>query len=149
MLWLLLLENDFQSTLRGIDKLPVLYMMGSGTAIELRTVLLFFLTRVFSPPLSLSFSLLLSPPPPNWNLETRETVAVSVNCCLSLLNFSMTSYRFRERFISSLHTRFKLIKFSPYNANESKDKACVKFDCVKEWLSSHQSRTIILFDTRG
>ena len=74
---------------------------------------------------------------------------MSVNCCLSLLNCSMTSYRFRERFISSLHTRFKLINFSPYNANESKDEACVKCDCVKEWLSSHQSRTIILFDTRG
>lgn len=42
-----------------------------------------------------------------------------------------------------------MIKFSPYNANESKDEACVKCDCVKEWLSSHQSRTIILFDTRG
>ena len=128
----------------------MLYMMGSGTAIELRTVLLFFLTRKFSlPPLSLFLSPSLSPPPPNWNLETRETVAVSVNCCLSLLNFSMTSYRLRERFIPSLHTRFKLIKFSPYNANESKDKVCVKCDCVKEWLSSHQSRTIILFDTRG
>ena len=61
----------------GDRQLPVLYMMGSGTAIELRTVLLFFLTRKFSPPsLSLSLSLSLTPPPPNWNLETRETVAV-------------------------------------------------------------------------
>lgn len=119
-------------------------MISSGTAIELRTVLLFFLTRVF---LSLSRSLFLSLPTPPTPIGTLK---LSVNCCLSLLNCSMTSYRFRERFIIVFtHQVLKLIKFSPYNANESKDEACVKYDCVKEWLSSHQSRTIILFDTRG
>lgn len=77
MLWLLLLENDFQSTLRGIDKLPVLYMMGSGTAIELRTVLLFFLTRKFSPPLSLFLSPSLSPPSQLEPWNSRDGSCVS------------------------------------------------------------------------